>query len=141
MVPSSWPVSLGQSIVRTHRIPTSSPVLIGADRPVTEWIKPIEGEANTFQMVDVGRPRNVVLRPFYETHDCRYTIFWDKFTEEDWAKRQAEYEAERKRQAELEARTLDAVQPGEMQPERDHNMQGGADECRQACRPRLAPRL
>lgn len=104
--------------------PDFVPVLIGADRPVAEWVKPIEGEANTFQMVDVGRPRNVVLRPFYETHDCRYTIFWDKFTEDDWAKRQAEYEAERKRQAELEARTIDVVQPGEMQPERDHNMQG-----------------
>lgn len=104
--------------------PDFVPVLIGADRPVADWVKPVVGQPNTFQMVDVGRPRDVLLRPFYKTHNRRYSIFWDKFTEAEWNKRQAEYEAERKRQAQLEARTLDVVQPGEMQPERDHNMQG-----------------
>jgi uncharacterized protein len=41
-----------------------------------------------------------------------------------WTARQAEYAAEARRQKEVDAHTVDVFQPGEMQPERDHNMQG-----------------
>ncbi len=104
--------------------PTFVPALVTEARSPSEWLRPVDGQANTFQMIDVGRPRNVTLRPFYATHQRRYTIFWDVFTEDQWAQRQAQYEAERKRRQQLEAITIDFVQPGEMQPERDHNMQG-----------------
>ncbi len=47
-------------------------------------------------------------------------MYWDYFTPDDWEKRQAEYQAERKRLQELEAATVDNFRIGEMQPERDH---------------------
>ncbi len=103
---------------------TYVPALITEGRPPAEWLEPVEGQPNTFTLVDVGRPRNVTLRPFFQTHERRYTIFWDVFTEAAWAERQAAYEAELQRERALQARTVDFVQPGEMQPERDHNMQG-----------------
>jgi hypothetical protein len=43
-----------------------------------------------------------------------------------WASRQAEYEADKKRQKEIEETTIDNFRIGEMQPERDHNLQSSA---------------
>jgi hypothetical protein len=50
-------------------------------------------------------------------------VYWDYFTNTDWAARQAGYEAEKKHQQEVEARTIDIMRLGEMQPERDHHLQ------------------
>jgi hypothetical protein len=49
-------------------------------------------------------------------------VYWDYFTTADWAARQAEYEAEKKRAKEIEEKTIDNFRIGEMQPERDHNL-------------------
>ena len=47
---------------------------------------------------------------------------WDYFTNDEWSRRQADYEAAKKAAAELEARTIDYFRIGEMQPERDHQL-------------------
>lgn len=104
--------------------PDFVPVLLTEGRPPSEWLEPVKGEPNTFRMVEVGRPRNVTLKPFYRTHERRYSIFWDIFTEEEWKAREARYKAELERRKKLDAITVDTFQPGEMQPERDHNLQG-----------------
>jgi hypothetical protein len=69
----------------------------------------------------VAYPRQVALKPFYRTHDRHYTIFWDTFTDEQWAAYQEAYEQELRRKRELEQQTIDLFRIGEMQPERDHN--------------------
>ncbi|HXG66819.1 MAG TPA: beta-L-arabinofuranosidase domain-containing protein, partial [Blastocatellia bacterium] len=103
---------------------TYVPVLITENRPLTEWIKPVAGQPATFRTAGVGRPRDVTLYPFYRMHHKRYSVYWDLFTPQQWALREAAYKAELERARELEALTVDFAQPGEMQPERDHNMQG-----------------
>jgi hypothetical protein len=100
------------------------PVFMTKDRNPENWIEPVEGKVNTFYTKNIGRPRDVELRPFYTYYDRRYSIFWDLFTEEDWKACEAHYKAQLKRKKELEALTVDFVQPGEMQPERDHNFKG-----------------
>ena len=100
------------------------PALITEDRPLAEWIKPVAGEPLTFRTVGVGRPRDVTLSPFYRMHHKRYAVYWDLFTPQQWVAREADYKAELERVRRLEAMTVDFAQPGEMQPERDHNMQG-----------------
>ena len=100
------------------------PVFMTGDRSPADWTESLPGTPNAFRTKGVGRPRDVVLKPFYGTHDRRYSIFWDLFTETAWQARQAEYRAEMERKKELEAATIDFVQPGEMQPERDHDFQG-----------------
>jgi DUF1680 family protein len=100
------------------------PVFMTADRSPADWTEPVAGSPNTFRTKGVGRPRDVVLKPFYATHDRRYSIYWDLFSEEGWQSRQAEYRAEVERKKALEAATIDFIQPGEMQPERDHEFQG-----------------
>ena len=104
------------------------PALITEDRPLAQWIKPVAGEPSTFRTVGVGRPRDVTLSPFYRMHNTRYVVYWDLFTPQQWVVREADYKAELERARRLEAMTVDFAQPGEMQPERDHNMQGERTE-------------
>jgi len=99
------------------------PVLLTSNKPVEQWVKSVPGRPNTFELFDVGRPRDVRIYPFYKMHDKRYTIYWDIFTEQEWAEKQKTYEGIQKEKLELEARTVDFVQPGEQQPEVDHNIQ------------------
>ena len=93
------------------------PVLLTSDKPVEQWVKPVAGKVNLFRLTGVGRPRDVELCPFYRMHDNRYTIYWDIFTQQQWVDRKNEYERIKKEQFDLQARTVDYVQPGEQQSE------------------------
>ncbi len=99
-----------------------TPVLLTDNKNINDWIKPVAGSPLTFQMEGVGKPFDVKLVPFYKTYDQYYSVYWDYFTNADWAARQAEYEAEKKRAKEIEEKTIDNFRIGEMQPERDHNL-------------------
>ncbi len=100
------------------------PVLMSESRNPADFLEPVDSAVNTFRTVDIGNPRDVTLKPFFQTHDRRYSVYFDLFNEERWQERQAAYEAEQERKKQLEAMTFDAFQPGEMQPERDHNFRG-----------------
>jgi DUF1680 family protein len=102
--------------------PLYVPVLMTAERDPAKWTEPVPGESNTFMMKNTGRPRDVMLKPFYKTYDMRYSIFWDMFTEEAWKEREEEYVALLEFKKNLERITVDFFQPGEMQPERDHRL-------------------
>ena len=94
------------------------------DRDPKHLLETVDGENNTFKTKGIGNPRDIVMKPFYQTHDRRYSVYFDLFTQEKWDARQAAYQAELERKKQLEASTYDAFQPGEMQPERDHNFTG-----------------
>ncbi len=100
--------------------PLFVPVLMTTNREPETWLTPVEGKTNTFITQQVGRPRDVVMKPFFELHDRRYTIYWDLFSEERWQQFQEAYNAELAHKKALEEMTVDFFQPGEMQPERDH---------------------
>ena len=109
-----------------------TPVLVAAAQPVTEWLKPVAGQAGQFRTDGVvrmpgtaGSGADLELTPFYRLHKRTYAIYWDMFTAPEWEKKQAQYAAEQERQQRLQAATVAFAQPGEMQPERDHNFQAG----------------
>ncbi|MEA1886424.1 MAG: glycoside hydrolase family 127 protein [Bacteroidota bacterium] len=97
------------------------PVLVTENRPPEEWLKPVEDEPNAFMMDGVGQPRDVKLIPFYDMHNRRYTVYWDIFTMEEWEKKKEDYRLRTEKMKEMEQMTVDFAQPGQMQPERDHN--------------------
>ena len=99
-----------------------TPVLLTDDKNVSNWVKPVDNQPLHFNMVGVGKPKDVVLMPFYQLYKEYYSVYWDYFTSADWTARQAEYEADKKRRQEIELRTIDIFRIGEMQPERDHNL-------------------
>jgi hypothetical protein len=104
--------------------PMYVPVLMTENRDPSAWLKPVEGKVNTFVTDNTGKPRDIELKPFYSIYNRRYSVYWDLFNEEGWNIRQAEYKAELERINKIKDATIDFVQPGEMQPERNHNFKG-----------------
>ncbi|MBE7501035.1 MAG: hypothetical protein HS113_12145 [Verrucomicrobiales bacterium] len=102
----------------------SVPVFVAAERPVSEWLESVPDQPGRFRTVGVGRDREVEFEPFYRLHRRTYAVYWDLFTPSEWEQRAVEIAAARERQEKLEAATVGFVQPGEMQAERDANMQG-----------------
>jgi uncharacterized protein len=100
------------------------PVMMTENRDPSTWMSPVEGKPNTFMTVNTGRPRDIELKPFYLIYDRRYSVYWDLFTEAGWEVRQDEYNAELERSKKLKEAEIDFVQPGEMQPERNHYFKG-----------------
>jgi DUF1680 family protein len=99
-----------------------TPVLLTDDRDVNDWVVKDDNAPLTFHTKNTGKPFDVTLSPFYKNIDNHYSVYWDYFTNADWSARQAEYEAEKKHQQQIEAQTIDNFRIGEMQPERDHNL-------------------
>ena len=104
--------------------PGSVPLLVAAERPVAEWLKPVPDQPGCFRSDGIGRPRDVEFVPFYRLPRRTYALYWDLFTPKEWETKAADVAAEEERQAKLARATVAFAQPGEMQPERDFNMQG-----------------
>jgi DUF1680 family protein len=104
------------------------PVLVAAERAVADWLKPVPDKPGCFRTDGVGKDRDVEFVPFYRLHRRTYGIYWDLFTPQEWEKHSAQIAAAREKQRKLEAATVGYAQPGEMQAERDANMQGEGTE-------------
>jgi len=116
------PVVLAGQLGKTMPDPVyGTPVLLTDNKNINDWIKPAGGPLQ-FDIKDVGKPMDVTLIPFYKMYNQYYSVYWDYFTNADWANRQAEYEAEKKAAQIIEERTIDNFRIGEMQPERDHKL-------------------
>ena len=64
------------------------------------------------------------MLPLYEIAEQRYTVYMDQFTPEQWQQKRDAYAAEQERIRQIEARSVDVLRIGEMQPERDHQLEG-----------------
>lgn len=104
--------------------PVSVPVLVAAERPVTDWLKPVAGKPGSFRTEGVGRESDVELAPFYRMHRRTYSVYWNLFTPVEWERRAAEIAAEWDQQRKREVATVGFVRPGEAERERDFNQQG-----------------
>ena len=102
-----------------------APILIDdhIDR-IAEHLKPVAGKPLHYTLdVKMENPIRNEIQPFFEIHDARYMMYWLTLSEQgykDYLEGLARAEKERQ---ELEARTVDKVQPGEQQPETDHKME------------------
>ena len=102
-----------------------APILINDNiDAIAEQITPIEGQPLHFVLeTKMVNGFSGILQPFFEIHDSRYMIYWLALSEQSYKGYLDDLaKAEQSRQ-ELEARTIDKVQPGEQQPETDHKME------------------
>lgn len=104
--------------------PDAAPVFVAAERPVSEWLKPVPEKPGWFRTEGVGRDREVEFTPMYRLHRRLHGVYWDLFTPAEWERRAGELAAAAEKLRLLEAATVGFVQPGEMQAERDAGMQG-----------------
>jgi uncharacterized protein len=98
------------------------PVLVSSLADPNRWLKREDGLI--FRTVNGAQPGEITLIPFNRTANEYYSVYWDYFTPAGWAIQQEKYEAERKREQDLDNRTIDRLRLGEMQPERDHGFTG-----------------
>jgi hypothetical protein len=103
---------------------TEVPVLLAANRPVADWVKPVADKPGSFRTDGVGRPKEVEFAPFYRVHRRQYGVYWELFTPEEWQQKSADRALAEEKQRKLEAATVAFAQPGQMQTERDFNQQG-----------------
>ncbi len=99
-----------------------TPVLLTGNHNVVDWITRDKNDPLLFHTSAVGKPFDVALSPFFRNTDNYYSVYWDFFTPDEWKERQFAYEAEKKREQEVDAQTIDIIRLGQMQPERDHNL-------------------
>jgi DUF1680 family protein len=114
------------------------PAIVAAPGELLASLKPVPGKPNTFhgspavfRIPDDSSGAGVTLAPFYQAFDENYETYWDRFTPAQWTVKEAEYRQELAKQKELEARTVDYVNPGEEQNERDHNFQDENSDTRE----------
>ncbi len=100
--------------------PMYVPVIMTEDRNPEHWLQAEDGKINAFISQNVGRPHDFELIPLYTIYNRSYSVYFDMFTENGWEKQQKEYLEKIEEKKRLEAATIDFFQPGEMQPERDH---------------------
>lgn len=109
---------LGTEDLQAYEIPcfaSDAESIISAIQPVPG--KPLAFAANTTANAQLP------LMPFYAIHGQKHAVYFDKFSTQEWTKKEKEYQALIEKQKELEARTTDHLRIGEMQPERDHDLQ------------------
>jgi DUF1680 family protein len=114
------------------------PVVVAEQSKLAASLVSVTGKANTFTGEPsvfriAGEPNGstVTLEPFYKMHDNRrYVVYWDRLTPEQWQAKETEYKAQLAKQKELDARTVDLVNPDDEQNERDHNLKSENSETR-----------
>ncbi len=118
------PIVLAGDLGPTMPEPSAIPVIVTDNADVSGWARRQTSPLMEFQTTGVVRPGDVKLVPFFRIASQFYSVYWRRFDQEQW-KRQVEQSQQREEQRrQLEAMTTDFVQPGEMQPERDHGFEG-----------------
>lgn len=96
---------------------------------IAKDLKPVPDKPLHFKLAT--RMENAIdgeLQPFFEIHDSRYMMYWLALGENDYKAYMQKLADEEKARQALEARTVDKVNPGEQQPETDHNMEADVTE-------------
>src|SRR5690625_3139439 len=113
-------------IVGDHQVYNNHP-LIDVPTLVTEeepenWLHLVDKETLTFETDPIAEPdaQKMTLIPFFDLHHERYTVYWDVMSAEEY---RTHVDHEQEKAAALRKITVDFVQPGEQQPETDHQIQ------------------
>jgi len=118
-------VRYGRSAPPMGRVPSIVvPAFIGDPTEVVSKIRPVSGSPLTFQTSGLARPQDVRLIPFHKAYATRYTVYWKVYTPGEWEKRETDRKAAEARRREIERRTVDAVDIGSEENEKDHEFKG-----------------
>ena len=81
-----------------------------------------------FQSKGVMAPADLLMVPLHTIYEEHYAAYLPRLTPQEWQARETEMRAAQARLSELEAGTQDRVQPGQQQPEIDHDCAGEKTE-------------
>jgi hypothetical protein len=101
--------------------PITAPALVGQD--ILAGFQPVAAQPAVYHTNGLGRPADMQFGPFYRNYERKSAVYFKRFTDAQWETEKVAFAAEQARQADLAARSVDVVHLGEMQAERDHNLQ------------------
>jgi uncharacterized protein len=114
-------------IARGKRLPVDkAPVIIEDDTSrITSTLVAVKDKPLTYAVTGLRmiNPTKVLLEPFFQIHDARYMMYWMALTSSQFHTFLDSVAAAEREKLELQERTVDAVAPGEQQPEADHALQ------------------
>ncbi|MCR6660394.1 MAG: glycoside hydrolase family 127 protein [Asticcacaulis sp.] len=99
----------------------TDPALVGDN--LLAGFAPVAIEKAEFKTVGIGRPGELKIVPFYSQWERRSAVYFKAFDDAAWKVEEAAFLAEQARQRDLAARSVDVMHLGEMQAERDHNLE------------------
>lgn len=104
-----------------------TPLLIGNRKDMGKKLNSLKPDSNdgftyTTHGIFENGGKDVVLEPFNGIHDSRYTIYFLSMNPKEYAAYQQDARRDEQLKLALDARTVDAVNTGEQQPEADHQM-------------------
>ncbi|MDD3078817.1 MAG: glycoside hydrolase family 127 protein [Paludibacter sp.] len=76
-----------------------------------------------FQMKK-SQPYQIGMKPYYERKDSELMVYFEHYTTGEWKKKKDEILLKQNYDKWVKAQMVSEFQPGEMQPERDHNFTG-----------------
>ncbi|WP_246587047.1 glycoside hydrolase family 127 protein [Stakelama flava] len=94
------------------------PALVGASPQAAAT--PIDAAAHRFRIAG-AKPDAVTLVPFFNQYDRRTAVYFPSFTPARWKREEASFIAAQRAAQALKKRTVDQIDIGEQQPERDHD--------------------
>ena len=56
--------------------PAVMPDIETASANANDWLQPVQGEALTFKLGNVGAANGITFRPIYQIHHQRYSVYW-----------------------------------------------------------------
>nr|WP_254448834.1 DUF4986 domain-containing protein [Spirosoma rhododendri] len=110
-----------------ERLPVDKAPILIADNSsaITDELVPVAGKSLTYKLPAkrLVNASNLVLEPFYRIHDARYMMYWMALSNANYRTYLDSIAGIERETLALQKRTVDAVAPGEQQPEVDHAMQ------------------
>jgi hypothetical protein len=113
---------------------TNGPVVLAADlgpgSPAWEGptpgfstlnLEPVDRRRHIFRVAS-GLPSTLTLKPFFNQYEHRTSVYLPLYSESEWQKEWANYQAAQRETTALGARTIDLFQPGEPDQERSHHL-------------------
>lgn len=107
---------------------SAATVLLPGGKPLDQWLAPV-GNPLTFTTT-IAAPKQVKLKPFYQTGEEPYAVYWERLTSMHWKQRAAAWAARVAENRRREERTVDWVDVGNTASETAHGLQGKST-CRQ----------
>lgn len=98
----------------------SAPALAGND--LLAGFVPLPGAPATYKTQGIGKPTDMSFSAFYANHHRRSAVYFKRFTDAQWTAEEVAYAAEQARLKDLAERSVDVMHLGEMQAERDHQL-------------------
>lgn len=115
--------SRGGHIAHGRQMPLQdAPTLVGEVSQLLSFFQKELGESIRFTYKGEVFPqqRPLELIPFFRLHNARYAVYFRQVTKRGLEQLKEEITRKEQQAAELAARTIDLIYPGEQQPESDH---------------------